>query len=53
MQAAGLELPALHPILKNVEPEIENLAGLLRLDFIPITGHALVADSVSKQLALT
>lgn len=50
MQTVGLEISALPPILKRVQPEIEELADLLRLDIIPSKVYALIAESISGQL---
>lgn len=51
VQTVGLEISALPPILQRVEPEIEELADLLRLDIIPSKVYTLIAESVSGRLA--
>lgn len=50
MKTVGLETSDLPPILRRVEPEIDELANVLRLDIIPSKVYALIAESVSEQL---
>ena len=52
MRTAGLDISALPAILKAVEPEIEELAGLLRLDIVPSKIFALIAESISEQVSV-
>ncbi|MCH8148102.1 MAG: HDOD domain-containing protein [Planctomycetes bacterium] len=51
VKTVGLDISTLPPILRRVEPEIEDLANLLRLDIIPSKVYTLIAESVSEQLA--
>lgn len=50
VQMVGLEISALPPILRRVQPKIEELADLLRLDIIPSRVYTLIAESVSGRL---
>lgn len=50
VQTVGLETSASPSILQRVEPEIEKLAVLLRLDMMPSKVYTLIAESVSGRL---
>lgn len=53
MQAVGLDLPTLQHALDKIEPVIGELAEILRIDVIPSRIYALIAEAISKNLAVS
>jgi HD-like signal output (HDOD) protein len=52
MQFVGAELAVLEKVLGEVEADVEELAGMLKIDVIPSAVYAKIAEAIRERLAV-
>jgi HD-like signal output (HDOD) protein len=52
MQFVGAELAVLEKVLGRVEADVEELAGMLKIDVIPSAVYAKIAEAIRERLAV-